>query len=193
LQVISSLLSLQAERLESAQMLAVLEDTQTRVAAIAAIHEQLYASKDLSSIEFGPYLRTLVRGLFGFHGVNKRIALEVDTADVVLTVEQAIPLGLILNELVINALKHAFPQNRSGKIAVSLTYTPASAPERSPANEEVRLSVEDNGVGLAPNVDISRVQSMGFNLVNLLVQQLHGNLEISRGPGLTATVSFSPR
>jgi PAS domain S-box-containing protein len=193
LQVISSLLSLQAERLESAQMLAVLEDTQTRVAAIAAIHEQLYASKDLSSIEFGPYLRTLVRGLFGFHGVNKRIALELDTADVVLTVEQAIPLGLILNELVINALKHAFPQNRSGKIAVSLTYTPASAPERSPANEEVRLSVEDNGVGLAPDVDISRVQSMGFNLVNLLVQQLHGDLEISRGPGLTATVSFSPR
>jgi PAS domain S-box-containing protein len=193
LQVISSLLSLQAERLESAQMLAVLEDTQTRVAAIAAIHEQLYASKDLSSIEFGPYLRSLVRGLFGFHGVNKRIALEIDTADVVLTVEQAIPLGLILNELVINALKHAFPQNRSGKITVSLTYTPASPPERSPVNEEVRLRVEDNGVGLAPDVDISRVQSMGFNLVNLLVQQLRGNLEISRGPGLTATVSFSPR
>jgi PAS domain S-box-containing protein len=193
LQVISSLLSLQAERLENAQMVAVLEDTQSRVAAIAAIHEQLYASKDLSSIEFGPYLRTLVRGLFGFHGVSKRIALEVNTADVVLTVEQAIPLGLILNELVINALKHAFPQNRSGKIALSLTYTPTSPAERSPVNEEVRLRVEDNGVGLAPDLDVSRFQSMGFNLVNLLVQQLQGKLEISRGPGLTVTVSFSPR
>jgi two-component sensor histidine kinase len=135
----------------------------------------------------------LVRGLLGFHGVNKRIALEIDTADVVLSVDQAIPLGLIANELVINALKHAFPQNRSGKIAVSLTYTAASARESSPVNEEVRLRIEDNGVGLAPDIDISQIQSMGFNLVNLLVQQLHGNLEISRGPGLAATVSFSPR
>jgi PAS domain S-box-containing protein len=192
LQVISSLLSLQADRLESPQMLAVLEDTQSRVAAIAAIHEQLYASKDLSSIEFGPYLRTLVRNLFGFHTVNKeRIAVAVDAGDVVLNVDQAIPLGLIVNELVINALKHAFPQNRSGNIAVSMTYTPAG---EDPVHEEmVRLRVEDNGVGLAPGIDISQVQSMGFNLVNLLVEQLHGTLEAGRGPGLAVTVSFSPR
>jgi len=195
LQVVSSLLSLQAERLESPEMLAVLEDTQSRIAAIAAIHEQLYASKDLSSIEFGPYLRTLVRGLFGFHSVNKeRIALEVNAAEVVLNVEQAIPLGLIVNELVINALKHAFPQNRSGRIAVSLMYTPASARGLEPVHEDtVRLRVEDDGVGLAPDVDISQVQSMGFNLVNLLVQQLHGDLEIGRGSGLAVTVTFSPK
>jgi PAS domain S-box-containing protein len=183
LQVISSLLSLQADRLESPQMLAVLEDTQSRVAAIAAIHEQLYASKDLSSIEFGPYLRTLVRNLFGFHTVNKeRIAVAVDAADVVLNVDQAIPLGLIVNELVINALKHAFPQNRSGNIAVSMTYTPAG---EDPVHDEiVRLTVQDDGVGLAPGMDISRVQSMGFNLVNLLVEQLHGTLETGEVPGL---------
>lgn len=195
LQVISSLLSLQADRLESPQMLAVLEDTQSRVAAIAAIHEQLYASKDLSGIEFGPYLRTLVRGLFGFHTVNReRIALQVDAADVVLNVEQAIPLGLIVNELVINALKHAFPQNRSGRIAVSMTYTPASALGQDPVPEDiVRVRVEDDGVGLAPDIHISQVQSMGFNLVDLLVQQLHANLEVGRGPGLAVTVSFSPR
>lgn len=195
LQVISSLLSLQAERLESSQMLAVLEDTQSRVAAIAAIHEQLYASKDLSSIEFGPYLRTLVRGLFGFHSVNKeRIALAVDAAEVVLNVDQAIPLGLIVNELVINALKHAFPQDGSGRIAVSLTYTPASAPGQDPVHEDmVRLRVEDDGVGLGPDIDISQVQSMGFTLVNLLVQQLRGTLEIGRGSGLAVSVSFSPR
>ena len=195
LQVISSLLSLQADRLDNPQTLAVLEDTQSRVAAIAAIHEQLYASKDLSSIEFGPYLQSLVRGLFGFHGAKKdRIDLKIEAADVVLNVQQAMPLGLIVNELVINALKHAFPQNRSGVIAVSLSYTPASPACGSPVqNDLVRLSVQDNGVGLAPDKDISQVQSMGFNLVNLLVQQLHGELEISRGPGLSISVSFSPK
>jgi PAS domain S-box-containing protein len=196
LQVISSLLSLQAERVEGPQMLAVLEDTQSRVAAIAAIHEQLYASKDLSSIEFGPYLRTLVRGLFGFHSINnkERIALEVQAANVVLHVEQAIPLGLIVNELVINALKHAFPQNRPGKVVVSLTYTRTSALDGDPPQAEVvRLRVEDDGVGLAPDLDIAQVHSMGFNLVNLLVQQLHGSLEIDRGPGLAVTVSFLPK
>jgi two-component sensor histidine kinase len=137
----------------------------------------------------------LVRGLFGFHTVNReRIALQVDAADVVLNVEQAIPLGLIVNELVINALKHAFPQNRSGRIAVSMTYTPASAPGQDPVPEDiVRVRVEDDGVGLAPDIHISQVQSMGFNLVNLLVQQLHANLEVGRGPGLAVTVSFSPR
>jgi len=194
LQVISSLLSLQADRLKNPEMLAALEDTQSRVATIAAIHEQLYASKDLSSIEFGPYLRTLAHGLFGFHGTTKgRIALTIDAEDVVLNVQQAMPLGLIVNELIINALKHAFPQNRSGAIAVSLTYTPANAPEEESLHKGlVRLSVKDDGIGLAPDIDISQVQSMGLNLVNLLVQQLHGNLEVSRGSGLLVTVTFSP-
>jgi PAS domain S-box-containing protein len=195
LQVISSLLSLQADRLENPQTLAVLEDTQSRVAAIAAIHEQLYASKDLSSIEFGPYLQTLVRGLFEFHGANKdRIVLNIEATDVVLNVQQAMPLGLIVNELVINALKHAFPQNRSGVIAVSLSYAAASAVGGNPVQDDlVQLKVEDNGVGLPPDKDISQVQSMGFNLVNLLVQQLHGTLEVSHGSGLSATVTFPLR
>jgi PAS domain S-box-containing protein len=192
LQVISSLLSLQADRLDNGQTLAVLEDTQSRVAAIAAIHEQLYASKDLSSIEFGPYLRTLVRGLFGFHGTTKdRVALKLETADIVLNVQQAMPLGLIVNELVINALKHAFPQNRSGVITISLSYAAASADAEGSREEDlVRLRVEDNGVGLPADKDISQVQSMGFNLVNLLVQQLHGKLEVSRGSGLSVSVIF---
>lgn len=192
LQVISSLLSLQADRLDNLETLAVLEDTQSRVAAIAAIHEQLYASKDLSSIEFGPYLRTLVRGLFGLHGAKKdRIALKLDTADVSLNVQQATPLGLIVNELVINALKHAFPQNRSGVITVSLSYTPASVSEGDSAHKDlVRLRVEDDGVGLEPGKDLSQVQAMGFNLVTLLVQQLRGKLDVSSGPGLSVTVSF---
>jgi PAS domain S-box-containing protein len=191
LQVISSLLSLQADRLDNPQTLAVLEDTQSRVAAIAAIHEQLYASKDLSSIEFGPYLRTLVRGLFGIHGAKKdRIALEVHTADVVLNVQQAMPLGLIVNELVINALKHAFPQNRPGVIAVSLTYTASAVGGDAVQEDLVRLRVEDDGLGLPAGKDISQVQSMGFNLVNLLAQQLGGKLEVSRGSGLSVTVTF---
>jgi PAS domain S-box-containing protein len=195
LQVISSLLSLQADRLDNPQTLAVLEDTQSRVAAIAAIHEQLYASKDLSSIEFGPYLQSLVRSLFGLHGPKKDgIALNVDAANVVLNVQQAMPLGLIANELVINALKHAFPQNQSGMITVSLSYTSAGAAGGDPMQEDlVQLKIEDNGVGLPPDKDISQVQSMGFNLVNLLVQQLHGKLEISGGPGLSVTVTFAPK
>ncbi|MFL6354752.1 MAG: sensor histidine kinase [Bryobacteraceae bacterium] len=195
LQVISSLLSLQAERLNNPQTLAVLEDTQSRVAAIAAIHEQLYASKDLSSIEFSPYLQRLVRGLFGLHGARKdRITLNVEAADVVLNVQQAMPLGLIVNELVINALKHAFPQNRSGAISVSLSFARANGAGEDQVQEDlVRLKVQDNGVGLPPGKDISQVQSMGFNLVHLLVQQLHGKLEANSGSGLAVIVTFSPK
>jgi PAS domain S-box-containing protein len=178
LQVISSLLSLQADRLENPEVAAVLQDTQTRVAAIAAIHEQLYASQDLSNIEFGPYVRRLVRGLFGLYGVNgDRIDLRLDAADIVLKVEQAIPLGLIINELVINALKHAFPQNRPGVITLSLTDTPANAEGKSVPEGLVRLRVEDNGVGLVPDIDIHQAKSMGLTLVNLLVQQLRGTVE----------------
>ncbi len=194
LQVISSLLSLQADRLENPDLAAVLQDTQTRVAAIAAIHEQLYASQDLSKIEFGPYVRRLVRGLFGLYGVKgERIDLRLAAEDIALNVEQAIPLGLIVNELVINALKHAFPENRSGVIALSLTYTPASAEGKSPASGLVRLRVEDTGVGLAPDIDIHQAKSMGLTLVNLLVQQLHGTLEIGQGSGLLVTVTFQRR
>ena len=194
LQVISSLLSLQADRLENPEVAAVLQDTQTRVAAIAAIHEQLYASQDLSNIEFGPYVRKLVRGLFGLYGLDgERIDLKVEAAEIVLKVEQAIPVGLIVNELVINALKHAFPENRSGVIALSLTYMPANA-EGNPAPEGlVRLRVEDNGVGLAPDIDIHQAKSMGLTLVNLLVQQLRGTLEIGRSAGLSVRVTFQRR
>jgi two-component sensor histidine kinase len=114
----------------------------------------------------------------------------VHTADVVLNVQQAMPLGLIVNELVINALKHAFPQNRPGVIAVSLTYTASAVGGDAVQEDLVRLRVEDDGLGLPAGKDISQVQSMGFNLVNLLAQQLGGKLEVSRGSGLSVTVTF---
>ncbi len=194
LQVISSLLSLQADRIQDSQMVAILDDTQNRVSAIAAIHEQLYASQDLSNIQFGPYMQMLVRGLFGFYGVQKdRIDLKLHADDIVLDVQQAIPLGLIVNELVVNALKHAFPQDRRGAIVVSLTYIrPNALPSAEESLDEgsAQLRVQDNGVGLPPGIELRDAKSMGLHLINVLVQQLQGSFEIGEGPGVSVAVTF---
>jgi PAS domain S-box-containing protein len=193
LQVINSLISLQADRVDRS-MLSILEDTQNRVAAIGAIHEQLYASQDLSNINFGSYLEDLVKGLFSFYGVRgNHIDLQIHSDEIVLDVHQAIPLGLIANELVTNSLKHAFPQNRPGVVEVSFTYVPqeGSGDSESTLDEgSARLRVSDNGIGLPSGVDIDGARSMGLHLVHLLAGQLGGRLEAEPGPGTRLALTF---
>jgi PAS domain S-box-containing protein len=194
LQVIVSLLNIQSERVQHPEVAAIIQDTENRVRAIAALHESLYSSKDLASIEFSSYVGRLVRELVGVFGVDeKRLRVSVRADDLLLDIGQAIPLGLIVNELLTNTFKHAFPVDRSGLVEIQLKYLPNSAEPnlgRSLASGLAEITVKDNGVGLPPEVKFDQRPSMGLHLVNILVEQLEGELEVAAAEGTSVTVKF---
>ncbi len=190
LQVIVSLLSLQANYTKDPKALAAFEETEGRVRAIAHIHEALYASTDLAQIEFGGYLGNLVRELLALHSkIPGGIILDLKTEEMVLHMEQAIPLGLIANELILNALKHGLREG-CGHLAVTLAYLRTSNPDRSLDEGWGELRVSDSGPGLPEDVNLAEAQSMGFRLLNLLIKQLHGTVALSHGPGATVCIEF---
>jgi PAS domain S-box-containing protein len=194
LQVITSILSIQAARLANPELSAVLADTENRVRAIAALHESLYSSQDLASIEFGPYVQHLVRDMVAFFGVDRnRVQIVVNAADLVVDIGQAIPLGLIVNELVTNALKHAFPNGRAGTLEIQLDYLRDSVDiEKGQTLDQGlgQLTVRDNGLGLPANLKFDETPSMGLHLVNVLVKQLQGELDVTSTQGTSVTIKF---
>jgi PAS domain S-box-containing protein len=182
LQVISSLINMQVRQLEDTSSRDALEECQTRVQAIALIHEKLYQSKDYSRVPFSEYARGLAANIFGALGVsNDRIALKLVIQDLSLGVDKAIPCGLILNELITNALKHAFPGNRRGSVQVEL---------HREGSGDIFFSVGDDGVGMPSGFDIDESTSLGMPLVHTLVEQLDGRLEIQSDAGTTFRVHF---
>ncbi|HEX4169249.1 MAG TPA: chemotaxis protein CheB [Bryobacteraceae bacterium] len=193
LQVIVSLLSLQAGYTKDAKALAAFEETEGRVRAIAHIHETLYATPDLAQIEFSAYLRNLVEELLALHStIPDGIKLNLQAEEMVLDMEQAIPLGLIANELILNGLKHGLRSGR-GHLTVALVYK--RDPERPLPGEAldtgwVQLRVSDDGPGFPPGIDLFQAASMGFRLLQLLARQLHGIVEFGPGPGATVCVEF---
>ncbi len=189
LQVISSLISLQARVTTHLDMQSVFDELQDRVRAIAALHENLYSSPDLRNILFGSYMEQLLRELFAFHSSEShRISLAIETADVVVKAEQALPLGLIVNELVTNSLKHAFPNEDKGEIKVCLQYLPTGGAQTLD-DAQCELSITDNGRGLAL---INDAHTMGLRIVDLLVSELKGTFHIDRDRphGAKFTVRF---
>ncbi len=182
LQIISSLLNLQANRVSDERTLQALGDSQARVRSMALIHEKLYQSQSLAEIDFGEYVRSLASDLFRSYRRNfTAVQLDVQTDEVSLELDLAVSCGLILNELMTNALKYAFPDGRHGTISVELRATPARV---------VQLRVADNGVGIPADLDISRTKSLGLQLVNNLVAQLDGKLDLDRSAGTAFEVSF---
>jgi PAS domain S-box-containing protein len=192
LQVVVSLLSLQANRMKRTDVIDVLNETQNRVRAIAGIHETLYSSPDLANISFGEYMQQLARGLFGFYNaIGDKINLQIATDDLVLEIAQAIPLGLILNELVTNTLKHAFPNGRKGNVWATLHYVPEPEGSAGTLDEGTAvLTVEDDGVGLPEGFDVQQQDSMGVYLVRVLTRQLRGSVHVSRSPNTQFRVVF---
>jgi two-component sensor histidine kinase len=149
---------------------------------MAQIHEMLYQSADYARVPFAKYAQDLTARVLSASGISHgTVALQFELEDLSLPVEQAIPCGLILNELVANSLKHAFPNGASGTIRVELRLTP---------DRSALLSVSDNGVGIAPTLDMEKLSSLGIQLVMTLVDQLEGHLEITRTPGSTFRITF---
>jgi two-component sensor histidine kinase len=182
LQVISSLINLQIRKLEDAASRGALEECKTRVQAIALIHEKLYQSKDYSRVEFSDYARSLASNVLQTTGVSlARVALDLAIDNVALPVDKAIPCGLVLNELVTNSLKHAFPDGRSGHVRVEFARL---------EDGRCRLAVADDGVGLPVGFDIATSDSLGLQLVSTLSNQLDAELEVTGGEGISVQLTF---
>ena len=153
---------------------------------MALLHETLYQSGRFARVDLPAYLRSLCSRLFRSMVMDPAsIQLRLDVAPVSLDVSQAVPCGLLINELVSNCLKHAFPDGRAGEVRVELQSV-----DGGPA---LRLRVADNGVGLPADFDLRQLRSLGLQLVSDLVGQLQGRMEIERGPGAVFEVVFTPK
>lgn len=186
LNIISSLLSLQSRQFDDGKLRLAFQESQNRINSIAVVHEKLYRSNHLGEVKFAGYIRQLVRNLLVTFGVNPdRIQVEVDAEDIELTVELAIPCGLIVNELVSNCLKHAFPNEASGRIKVRMNAVSLSSYE---------LSVSDNGIGLEATVGPRKTASLGLQIVDTLARQLGGEISAGRKDGETRfSITFMGR
>jgi len=177
LQVISGLLSLQARASKNQELTKMLNESQIRIRSMAMIYEKLYAAKDFEKIGLAGYVRSLAQELFQSYKINSgEISLIVQTnGEVYVDINKAIPCGLIMNELISNALKHAFPDDRTGEIKIIISETKET---------EIEIIVRDNGLGLPNDIDIHQPRTVGLHLVNgLVTSQLDGQIEVRRGAG----------
>jgi PAS domain S-box-containing protein len=182
LQIISSLLYMQSESLQDLAAARALQDSQERVQCMALIHERLNLDGEPDRLDFREYASTLARDLFHSYGVDpERIALRFELEPVSLGLNQAIPCGLILNELLTNSLKHAFPNQRRGEILVKLSWA---------EDQPVKLTVADDGVGLPAEFDWKESQSLGLRIMNILGRQLDGAIQRKTGGGTMFSLEF---
>lgn len=182
MQIISSLLDLQSDSISDERTRSCLRESQNRVRSMALIHERLYQSKNFSSIDLGEYIRDLSNYLFDSYGVAiERVSLDIDAGNIALEINRAVPCGLIINELISNALKHAFPDGRSGQLSVRVGSD----------EETITLEVADTGRGMPAGLDIQTTGTLGLQLVLLLAKQLGGRASFSHEEqGMRVTVSF---
>jgi PAS domain S-box-containing protein len=181
LQFITSLLSLQAAQVRDARIAEALAESQNRIRAVALVHENLYRSQDLASIAMASHLESLCAYLLRSCAVDAdRIAVELDIAPITLDVDRSIRCGLIVNELVSNSVKHAFPEGRTGRVVVRLAAQ----------DGEYALSVVDDGVGIARVIDLEHAPSLGLQLVSDLTENLGGTLSVVRNRGTAVTIRF---
>lgn len=182
LQVVSSLLRLQAAGIKDEATAALFYESQTRVRSMALIHEELYQAGNLARVDFASYLRRLLPDLARSYRADavENVDLKIEAMDVSLPVDRAIPCGLIVNELITNALKHAFPNGRQGSIQVRLAAQ----------NQQTTLTVRDDGAGFPRDVDFRQSRSLGLQLVCTLANQLGGTISLERDNGTEFVINF---
>ncbi|KYK32367.1 MAG: PAS domain S-box protein [Theionarchaea archaeon] len=182
MQIISSLLNLQAGYIGDDHLLEVFKESQNRIKSMALVHERLYESKDMARIDFKAYVQSLTNSLFQSYSAGD-ITLKTDVKDISLTIDNAIPCGLIINELVSNSLKHAFP-DKKGEITIALHPLEGN---------KVELIVSDNGCGM-PDIDFRSTKSLGLCLVAILAEdQLKGKITLDRTRGIAFHITFQAK
>jgi PAS domain S-box-containing protein len=183
LYVVSSLLELQSDSISEPKVSKLFAESQNRIYSMALIHEKLYRSQDLAQINLSDYLEGLVFNLFDSYNVNEEhIQLQLNSESIYLNIETATPCGLIVNELVSNTMKHAFPDDREGTVVIEC---------HQHSNQEIHLIISDNGIGFPENLDFQDTESMGFQVVCTLIEQLEGTIELDRTNGTTFHLRFS--
>ncbi|MBW2645587.1 MAG: PAS domain-containing protein, partial [Deltaproteobacteria bacterium] len=175
MQVISSLLKLQSKYIRDEKDVEMFIESQNRIKSMALVHEKLYQSEDLANIDFNEYVKHLANILFRSYGIDTgKIALKLDIEDVIIEVDTAIPCGLIVNELVSNSLKYAFTEDGKGEVKITLHSTDEN---------EMELTVSDDGVGIPKDLDFRNTESLGLKLVNILTSQIRGRWDLERSKG----------
>ncbi len=182
MQIISSLVQLQSEHINNEVWHKLFMESKNRIDTMALIHEKLYMSTDLSKIDFTDYVNELVGNLYISYGINiDTVRMNIDIAKVFFQINTVIPLGLMINELISNIMKYAFPEGRKGEIKIILQpYT----------GDKLMLVVSDNGIGFPENLDFRNTQTLGLKLVNSLTKQLGGTIELDRTGGTTFRITF---
>jgi PAS domain S-box-containing protein len=182
MQVISSLLNLQSRLIEDPQMVEMFRQCQRRIRSMALVHDKLYRSPDLANIDFAEYLKSLAETIFqDYRWQLGQVELKIDLDPLNLNINKAVPVGLIVNELITNSLKHGFPWGGKGTIWVTLKRV---------AENQARLQVKDDGVGIPEGFDLKKAQSMGLIIINTLVGQIDGEIEIRREAGTDVRITF---
>jgi two-component sensor histidine kinase len=183
MQVMSSLLSLQSRTASNPETTRMLGENQNRIQSMALLHEILYQSDDLALVDFAKYVRRMVDHLFRSYGVdNRQIRLHIEMDAVGLELDDALPCGLLISEVISNSLKHGFPDGREGEVRILLRRT---------STAKVALVLSDNGVGLPPDMDWMTSRSLGLRLVRALAQQLRANLDIRSQGGTEVKLVFT--
>ncbi len=181
LQIISSLLHMQRSRIKDETLLAVIQESEDRVQSMSLVHEKLYQSDLMATINFSEYIGSLAEKLISSYSVHENVTLAIESDPLMLSINTAIPCGLIVNEILTNAIKYAFPGNRAGEIRISLKVQ----------NEQISLRIGDNGIGLPADLDPQKMKSLGMKLIQVLTDQIDGEINIERKEGTIYTLSFS--
>ncbi|WP_214045216.1 PAS domain S-box protein [Methanomethylovorans sp.] len=182
LQVIASLLSLQSRKFQNRDVILAFAESQNRIRSMAIAHEKLYMSKNLKNIDVADYIKNLANYLLCFYRTDtKKVNLEIDVDEIYLDIDKIVPLGLIVNELITNSLKHAFDSGRDGLVSLSLKSCDGS----------LVLTISDNGSGIPEDVDVFNTSSLGLQLIIALIEQLKGKLKIDRCAGTTFIMTFT--
>ena len=183
MQIITSLLKLQAGKITDKHLAEIFRDAENRVRSMALIHETLYQTKDFANVDFNDYVKTISNHLFkGYSIAPDKVSLKIEIEDTSLGLDNAIPCGLIINELISNALKYAFPEDGIGEIKITL---------QSINDDQIELTVSDNGIGIPAEIDVEKTESLGLQLVQLLAEnQLDGTLALDRDGGTAFKIRF---
>jgi two-component sensor histidine kinase len=182
LQIILSLINLQSNQTKDKEMVQFFEQTKNRIKSIALVHEKLYKSRDLSSINFEEYLNELIPNIYeSFKAENSNVFLKIEIEKIFMSIDIAISLALIINELVANSLKYAFPNNRKGQLYISL---------KQESDTIFILVLKDDGVGYSKEVN-NNSGTLGLRLVNVLVEQLDGTISVNNSKGTEYIITLS--
>lgn len=182
MQVISSILNLQSSYVKDTYALNLLKECQNRIKSMAFIHESLYQTKNFESVNFSEYVTTLSKNLVHTYSINtKKVKLILTLDNLFLSLDASIPCGLIINEIISNSLKYAFPDNRDGIIFVNLRVV----------KNKVSIEVGDNGIGIPDSVDVKNTQTLGLQLVDTLVEQINGTIKLTRNKGTIFSIEFN--